>query len=258
MTDVRFNKTLIWLNALVPLALLGYDAARGQLGANPVEFFLRTTGVLTLLCLLTTLAITPLRKLTGSNQLIKYRRTIALFAFFYGCIHLSTYFVFDRGLSLSGTVADVIERPFVALGMAAFLMMVPLAATSTNAMIKRLGGKRWQRLHRLIYLTGILAGYPFLDDSKVGRFLSRSFRLRAGGAVGLQGIFATDAEIYCQEINGLKRVLPRYFFQRSGDNRRPLSLPYGTSHVSATAISDRFDPLTFRRDRSGAHHGNSL
>jgi sulfoxide reductase heme-binding subunit YedZ len=156
MTDVQFNKILIWLNALVPLALLGYDATRGQLGANPVEFFLRTTGVLTLLGILATLAITPLRKFTGSNQLIKYRRTIGLFAFFYGCIHLSTYLVFDRGLSLSGTVADVIERPFVALGMAAFLMMVPLAVTSTNVMIKRLGGKRWQRLHRLIYLTGVL------------------------------------------------------------------------------------------------------
>jgi sulfoxide reductase heme-binding subunit YedZ len=161
MTDVRFNKILIWLNALVPLALLGYDATRGQLGANPVDFFLRTTGVLTLLCILATLAITPLRKFTGSNQLIKYRRTIGLFAFFYGCIHLSTYIVFDRGFSLSGTVADVIERPFVALGMAAFLMMIPLAVTSTNAMIKRLGGKRWQRLHRMIYLTGVLGVIHF-------------------------------------------------------------------------------------------------
>jgi sulfoxide reductase heme-binding subunit YedZ len=161
MNDVRFTKILIWINALVPTVLLGYDAVRGQLGANPVEFFLRTTGVLTLLCLLATLAITPLRKFTGSNQLIKYRRTIGLFAFFYGCIHLSTYIVFDRGLSLSGTVADVIERPFVALGMAAFLMMVPLAVTSTNSMIKSLGGKRWQRLHRMIYLTGILGVIHF-------------------------------------------------------------------------------------------------
>lgn len=161
MNDLRFNKALIWINALVPVILLGYDALRSQLGANPVEFFLRTTGVLTLLCLLTTLAITPLRKFTGSNQLIKYRRTIGLFAFFYGCIHLSTYIVFDRGMNISGTVADVIERPFVALGMAAFLMMVPLAITSTNAMIKRLGGKRWRRLHRLIYLTGVLGVIHF-------------------------------------------------------------------------------------------------
>lgn len=161
MTDVRFNKVLVWINALIPLSLLGYDAVLGQLGANPIEFFLRTTGVLTLLCLFATLAVTPLRKLTSNNQLIKYRRTLGLFAFFYGCIHLTTYIVFDRGVSFSGTVADVVQRPFIALGMAALLMMVPLAVTSTNGMIKRLGGKRWQRLHRLIYITGILGVIHF-------------------------------------------------------------------------------------------------
>jgi len=200
MTDVRFNKTVIWLNALVPLALLGYDAARGQLGANPVEFFLRTTGVLTLLCLLTTLAITPLRKLTGSNQLIKYRRTIALFAFFYGCVHLSTYFVFDRGLSLSGTVADVIERPFIALGMAAFLTMVPLAVTSTNAMIKRLGGKRWQRLHRLIYLTGTLGVIHFWMIVKSDVFYPAVFGFVLAVLLGYR--------IY-------SRLMPKYIAKRS-------------------------------------------
>ena len=161
MNDVRFNKILIWINALVPIGFLGFDAARGQLGANPIEFFIRTTGVLTLLSVLITLSVTPLRKLTGNNQLIKYRRTLGLFAFFYGSVHLTTYLVFDRGLSASGTVADVIQRPFIALGMAAFLLMVPLAVTSTNGMIKRLGGRRWQRLHQLIYLTGILGVIHF-------------------------------------------------------------------------------------------------
>jgi sulfoxide reductase heme-binding subunit YedZ len=161
MNEVRFYKALIWVNALVPLGLLGYDGVRGQLGANPIEFFIRTTGVLTLLSLIVTLSVTPLRKWTGNNQLIKYRRTLGLFAFFYGCIHLSTYLVFDRGLSLSGTVADVIQRPFIAFGMTAFLLMVPLAVTSTNAMIKRLGGKRWQRLHQLIYISGILGVIHF-------------------------------------------------------------------------------------------------
>ena len=141
MNDVRFNKILIWINALVPIGFLGFDAARGQLGANPIEFFIRTTGVLTLLSVLITLSVTPLRKLTGNNQLIKYRRTL--------------------GLSASGTVADVIQRPFIALGMAAFLLMVPLAVTSTNGMIKRLGGRRWQRLHQLIYITGILGVIHF-------------------------------------------------------------------------------------------------
>jgi Predicted membrane protein len=161
MTDVRFNKILIWLNALVPLALLGYDAIRGQLGANPVEFFLRTTGVLTLVFVLITLSITPLRKITGNNQLIKYRRILGLFAFFYGAVHLTTYFVFDRGGSLSSTVSDVVQRPFIAFGMLAFFLMIPLALTSTNASIKRLGGKRWQLLHRLIYATGIFGVIHF-------------------------------------------------------------------------------------------------
>jgi sulfoxide reductase heme-binding subunit YedZ len=161
MTDVRFNKILLWLNALIPLALLGYDAFRGQLGANPVELFLRTTGVLTLVFLSITLSITPLRKILSNNQLIKYRRVLGLFAFFYGSVHLTTYFVFDRGGSLSGTVSDVIQRPFIAFGMLAFFLMVPLAITSTNAMVKRLGGKRWQRLHRLIYLTAIFGVIHF-------------------------------------------------------------------------------------------------
>jgi sulfoxide reductase heme-binding subunit YedZ len=161
MTDVKFNKILISVNALIPLALLAYDGFRGQLGANPVEFFIRTTGVLTLTCVLVTLAVTPLRELLNWNEAIKYRRMVGLYAFFYGCLHLSSYIVFDRGLSLSATVADVIQRPFITIGMAAYLMMVPLAITSTNGMVKRLGGKRWQRLHRMIYLIGALGVIHF-------------------------------------------------------------------------------------------------
>ena len=161
MSDVNFNKLLIWVNALVPFGLLGYDAARGQLGANPIEFFLRTTGVLTLTFLLITLSITPLRKLFGMNQLIKYRRLLGLFAFFYGVIHLSTYFIFDRDASVSSTLEDVVKRRFILFGMSALLLMVPLAVTSTNGMIKRLGGKRWQRLHRLVYISGILGVIHF-------------------------------------------------------------------------------------------------
>lgn len=140
---------------MVPLVLLSWDGYHGQLGANPVEFVLRTAGVLTLVYLLLTLAITPLRHSLGINELIKFRRLLGLFAFFYGCLHLVTYIVFDRGLSPTGTVADVIQRPFIAIGMASFFMLVPLAITSTNAMVKRLGGKTWRRLHRLTYLAAI-------------------------------------------------------------------------------------------------------
>ena len=155
MADIRFNKFLLFVNALVPLVLLGWDAYNGSLGANPIEFFLRTTGVLTLLFLLLGLSVTPIRKIFGFNNLIKFRRMLGLFAFFYGCVHLATYLLFDRGWNFSGTMNDVVQRPFIAIGMASFIMMIPLAITSTNGMVKRLGGKNWQRLQRLSYLIAI-------------------------------------------------------------------------------------------------------
>ena len=161
MSEVRFHKVLISLNALLPLGLLAYDGYRGRLGANPLEFFLRTTGVLTLVFLLVTLAVTPLRRLFGWNSLIKLRRMLGLYAFFYACIHLVTYSIFDKSLDLSAIVSDVWQRPFIAVGMLAFSMLVPLAVTSTNGMVKRLGGKNWSRLHKLIYPIAVLGVIHF-------------------------------------------------------------------------------------------------
>ena len=161
MNDVRFNKLLIFINALVPLAMLVWDATNGRLGANPVEFFLRTTGVLTLIFLLVTLAVTPLRKIFGWNGLVKFRRMLGLFSFFYGFLHLITYSIFDKSLSVPAIVGDIWQRPFIAVGMLAFFLLIPLAATSTNGMIKRLGGKNWARLHKLTYLVAILGVVHF-------------------------------------------------------------------------------------------------
>ncbi len=155
MNDVKFNKTVIFINSLVPLVLLGWDALYGKIGANPIEFFLRTTGILTLIFLLITLSITPLRKYFGWNQLVKFRRMLGLYAFFYGFLHLVTYSIFDKSLSVSAIVGDVWERPFIAVGMLSFFLLIPLAITSTNGMIKRLGGKNWQKLHRLTYIAAI-------------------------------------------------------------------------------------------------------
>ncbi|HEX9927023.1 MAG TPA: protein-methionine-sulfoxide reductase heme-binding subunit MsrQ [Pyrinomonadaceae bacterium] len=155
MQDVKFNKFVVFVNSLIPLTLLAWDAVWRQLGANPTEFAIRTTGFLTLIFLLITLSITPLRKLIGRNDLIKYRRMLGLFAFFYGALHLSIYFIIDRNLSLTSAVGDIVQRPFIAFGMTAFFLMIPLVATSTNGMIKRLGGKRWQQLHKLTYLCAI-------------------------------------------------------------------------------------------------------
>jgi sulfoxide reductase heme-binding subunit YedZ len=155
MRDAPFQKLVILVNGLVPVTLLGLDAWRHQLGANPTQFATRATGVLTLLFLLLSLAVTPLRKAFGQPWLAKFRRMLGLFAFFYGALHLLTYVWFDKVFQVKAILADVGKRPFITVGMASFLLLVPLALTSTNAMIKRLGGKRWIRLHRLAYVAAL-------------------------------------------------------------------------------------------------------
>jgi len=181
MTDVKFNKILIFTNAIVPLALLGWDAIYGKLGANPIEFFLRTTGVLTLLFLLITLSVTPLRKYFGRNDLIKFRRMLGLFAFFYGFLHLITYSIFDKSLRVSAIVSDVWQRPFIAAGMGAFFILIPLAITSTNGMVKRLGGKNWARLHKLTYVAATLGAIHFYMIVKSDTFYPLVFGLILAG-----------------------------------------------------------------------------
>lgn len=152
---IRFSKLVIFLNALVPLTLLLWDVYQKRAGANPVEFITRTTGMLTLVFLMITLALTPARKVSGANWIVKFRRMLGLYAFFYGTLHLTTYVWFDRFFNLRSIVGDVRQRPFIAIGMAGFFLMMPLAITSTNKMVKRLGGKRWAKLHRLVYLAGV-------------------------------------------------------------------------------------------------------
>lgn len=152
---MTFPKIVVFINSLIPLVLLLLDLYRNRVGPNPLEFATRTTGMLTLIFLCLTLAVTPLRKIFGINSFVKYRRMLGLFAFFYGSLHLLTYVWFDRQFKLLSTIQDIAQRPFILLGMTAFVLMVPLALTSTNSMVKRLGGKRWARLHRLVYLAGI-------------------------------------------------------------------------------------------------------
>src|SRR5213594_288360 len=156
MKDIRFAKLVLLVNGLVPLTLLLWDVYRKQVGANPLEFVTRTTGMLTLVFLLISLAVSPLRRITGLNWLIRFRRMLGLFAFFYGSLHLVTYVAFDRFFHLTTIPSDIVKRPFIAIGMMAFLLMLPLAITSTDKMVKRLGGKRWARLHRIVYASGVL------------------------------------------------------------------------------------------------------
>ncbi len=135
MNDMRFAKVVLFVNSLVPLTLLLWDVYRKNVGANPLEFVTRTTGMLTLGFLVLTLAVTPARKISSLNWLIKFRRMLGLFAFCYGCLHLLTYIWFDRFFNFRSTVADIAQRPFIAVGMTAFLLMLPLAITSSNKMV---------------------------------------------------------------------------------------------------------------------------
>ncbi|MCY4286532.1 MAG: sulfoxide reductase heme-binding subunit YedZ [Thiotrichales bacterium] len=159
---VAVAKTGIFAAALVPFAALVVNAFTGGLGANPVEAITHTTGEWTLRLLIVTLAITPLRHLTGRVWLTRLRRMIGLFAFFYLMLHFATYAVLDASLDLSYIVEDVADRLYITVGFAAFVMLVPLAATSTNAMVRRLGPVRWRRLHRLVYAAAVGGALHFL------------------------------------------------------------------------------------------------
>jgi len=154
-SDIRFVKLLILVNGAVPLALLVWDQSHNKLGANPQNFLILTTGMMTLIFLILTMAVTPLRKITGLNWLIQFRRMLGLYAFFYGCLHFLCFFSLDRAFSVSSTLTEMLKRKYLILGSTALLAMVPLAITSTNGMIKRLGGKRWRALHRLAYVAAI-------------------------------------------------------------------------------------------------------
>jgi DMSO/TMAO reductase YedYZ heme-binding membrane subunit len=167
MKDPHFAKFVLFVNAAVPLSLLAWDAYWHHLGANPVEFSLRTTGLLALIFLILSLMITPARKITGWNGFSHFRRMLGLFAFFYGVVHLSIYFVLYRSFDFVSAGKDIIDRPFILLGMAALVMMIPLAITSTNGMIKRLGAARWKWLHKLVYPASIAAGVHYLLVGKV-------------------------------------------------------------------------------------------
>ena len=154
---LRFTKIVIFLSALIPLGRLLWKGLHDGLGANPIEVITHSTGDWTLILVLTTLSITPLRQVTRQYWLIGVRRMIGLFAFFYGTLHFLTYIWLDKFFNLHEMLKDIAKRPFITVGFSAFVLMIPLALTSTAWSIRRLGGKNWQRLHRLIYLTGILA-----------------------------------------------------------------------------------------------------
>ncbi len=156
-------KAVVFALALAPLARLATGAFLFPewLGANPAEYITRATGDWTLRFVLITLAVTPLRKITGWGWLLRLRRMLGLYAFFYGMVHLSSYVSFDHVFEAGEIIKDIIKRPFITVGFATLLLMLPLAVTSTNAMVRRLGARRWIALHRLIYIIGPLGVLHF-------------------------------------------------------------------------------------------------
>src|SRR3954470_22642355 len=156
-TQLIWLKVLAWLGCFGPMFYIAYQAfVEHDLTANPIEFITLTTGTATLVLLLVTLAITPVRKVTGLNWLIKFRRLVGLFSFFYVCLHFAAYLVLDKQFDWHAIGGDLTKRPFIIVGFTAFVLMIPLAVTSTASAIRKMGGKKWNLLHRLIYVSAVL------------------------------------------------------------------------------------------------------
>ena len=149
----RIGKPVIFAACLVPFSLLVADILQGRLGANPIEEITHRTGDWTLIFLLVTLGVSPVRRLTGWGVVVQFRRMLGLFAFSYGLVHFSIFVVFDHFFDLAAILEDIVKRPYVTVGFASLMLLVPLAITSTKGWVKRLGGRRWNRLHRLVYVT---------------------------------------------------------------------------------------------------------
>ena len=174
LLNSKWSKPVVFLICLVPLAALGWRALHGELTANPIEFITHATGDWTLRFLIFTLCVTPFRKILHLPELIRFRRMLGLFAFFYACLHFTTYIWLDKFFDLSEMWKDIAKRKYITVGFTAFLLLIPLAITSTAGWIRRLGGMRWQQLHRLIYFSATLGviHYYWLVKSAVIRPLT--------------------------------------------------------------------------------------
>lgn len=190
MTATRFTrrvlKPIIFLACLIPCGQLVYGVFWGDLGANPVETITNTTGIWTLRLIVVTLAITPWRWVTKWNPVILLRRMVGLFAFFYGTLHFMTFFVLDHALAFEGLREDVMKRPYITMGFSAFVLMIPLAVTSTQGWIRRLGGYRWNLLHRLIYVTAMLAVIHYWWKVKVDTTYPMYYAIIVGTLLGVR------------------------------------------------------------------------
>ena len=179
--EIGLLKTTVFVLSLLPLGFLLWRAAIGELSANPIKSITEETGIWTLRFLVLTLSITPLRKLSGWSRLARFRRMIGLFAFFYGFLHLATYVCLDQFFAFDEILKDVAKRPFITVGFTAFALMIPLALTSPNRVVRWMGGKRWQQLHRIVYVVAICGVIHYLWLVKA----DTSRPLRYGGLVAI-------------------------------------------------------------------------
>jgi sulfoxide reductase heme-binding subunit YedZ len=186
----RIVKPLVFAAALGPFAWLVYHFFFGDLGVNPVETITNHTGIWTLRFVVITVAITPARWLTKWNAIVQYRRMLGLFAFFYGTLHFMTYFILDHSLVFDGVWDDVVKRPYITAGFTAFVLMIPLALTSTQGWIRRLGGRRWNLLHKLVYITACAAVLHYFWKVKLDTTYPVYYAMLVGALLAVRAAYA--------------------------------------------------------------------
>ena len=186
-TALTTIKAVIFVLLLIPAALMAQAWFADRLGANPIEAVRRASGEWTLNLLLITLAVTPLRRLSGLHWLLRLRRMLGLFTFAYGCLHLISYVWLNHGFDWGAIVKDVLDRPLITVGFAAFVLMVPLAVTSSNAAIRRMGGRQWQALHRSIYAIAILATVHYWWMAEADVLIPLTYTLVLAALLGARG-----------------------------------------------------------------------
>lgn len=191
--QVAWIKVALFAACLVPLARLVHGGMTDRLGANPIEAITRSTGWWALFLLLATLCVTPLRKASGANWILRLRRMLGLFAFFYALAHFTTFVWFDHWFDVGAILEDVVKRPFVTVGFAAFVAMLPLALTSNNAMVRRLG-RNWQRLHRLAYLVAVLGVLHFWWLVKRDLTEPAVFAVALAGLLGIRAFWRARSD----------------------------------------------------------------
>jgi sulfoxide reductase heme-binding subunit YedZ len=186
----RALKVVVFVLCLLPVAWLVWGAFNGRLGANPIEKITRETGTWALRFLCLTLAVTPVRRLTGWNGVIRFRRMLGLFAFFYACLHLTNFVAIDHFFAFSEILKEIVKRPYITLGMTAFVLLVPLAVTSTAGWVRRLGGRGWQRLHRLVYVAASLAVVHYWALVKADTTRPWRYAAIVAGLLGVRALLA--------------------------------------------------------------------